>query len=139
MVVVVRPALDKYLDLIARADASESYDINDNNDETPNAGCVSTYKHNQQSKFGRIGCFCRTLSELERWCPAYVVPARWRQAVRDGEGFLAGWGEQAEALGWTARDLFGLHEVPTRSHPAYQKPLRLHGADFGCCTAVPWW
>jgi hypothetical protein len=24
--------------------------------------------------------------------------------------FLAKWGEQAEALGWTARDLFGLHE-----------------------------
>jgi len=47
------PALGKYLDLIARAESSESYDTNDNNDETPNAGCVSTYKHNQQSKFGR--------------------------------------------------------------------------------------
>jgi hypothetical protein len=49
--------MGKYLDLIARAEASESYDINDINDKTPNAGCVSAYRHNQQYRFGRIGRF----------------------------------------------------------------------------------
>ena len=127
-----RPALGKYLDLIARAKASENYDINDINDKIPNGGCVPAHKHNQQSRFGRIGRFGRTLSELERRCPAHVEPARWRQALRDGEGFLAEWGEQAEALGWTAPDLFGLHEIPARAHPAYQRLSRYD------CTGLIW-
>jgi hypothetical protein len=44
--------------------------------------------------------------------------------MEDGERFLAEWGEQAEALGWTSRDLFGLHEVPTYPHPTYQRLSR---------------
>ena len=55
-------------------------------------------------RFGRFG---RTLSELERHCPDLVELSRWQQAVEDGQRFLAQWGEQAEALGWTSRDLFG--------------------------------
>jgi hypothetical protein len=46
---------------------------------------------------------------LERGCPDAVPVARWREAVDDGSRFLGQWGEQAEALGWTAEDLFGLH------------------------------
>jgi len=60
----------------------------------------------QKTPFGRL---CRSVAPFG---PTYVDPADWRQAVADGRCFLAAWGEQAEALGWTARELFGLH-TPT--------------------------
>ena len=50
--------------------------------------------------------------------------ARWQRAIDDGRAFLAQWGEQAQALGWTARDLFGLHEVPGNPHPSYSRLSR---------------
>ena len=56
--------------------------------------------------------------------PECVEPARWQQAVRDAEYFLAKWGVQAIALGWTARDLFGLHPVPERPAASYQRLAR---------------
>ena len=65
------------------------------------------------SNFGRI------LTALEAGCPDHVPVDRWHLAVEDGRRFLARWGEQAEALGWTARDLFGLHTPPAASHPSY--------------------
>jgi hypothetical protein len=46
---------------------------------------------------------------LEQRCPDAVPVARWQKAVEDGRAFLAQWAEQAEALGWTPDDLFGLH------------------------------
>jgi hypothetical protein len=61
---------------------------------------------------------------LERKCPAYVDVADWQQAIEDGHKFLARWGEQAEALGWTARELFGLHPVPERPAPSYRRLSR---------------
>src|SRR5262249_2224071 len=54
------------------------------------------------------GHFKRTFAHLQLKPPAMVDVARWRQCVEDGKRFLAAWGEQAEALGWDARDLFGL-------------------------------
>jgi hypothetical protein len=51
---------------------------------------------------------------LERRCPEFVEAVRWQQAVEDGRLFLAPWGEQAHALGWTSRELFGLHTAPER-------------------------
>ena len=44
--------------------------------------------------------------------------------------------EKQKHAAQTERDRISLlsveaeHEVPTRTHPAYQKPLRLHGADL---------
>jgi hypothetical protein len=61
---------------------------------------------------------------LERKFPAYVDVADWQQAIEDGHKFLARWGEQAEALGWTARELFGLHPVPERPAPSYRRLSR---------------
>jgi len=46
----------------------------------------------------------KTFAALERRCPDYVEAGRWRQAVEDGRRFLAQWGEQAAAFGWTSRD-----------------------------------
>jgi hypothetical protein len=44
--------------------------------------------------------------------------------VEDGRRFLARWGDQAGALGWTAEDLFGLHTPPERPHPSYRRLSR---------------
>jgi len=49
---------------------------------------------------------------------------RWQQAVADGKTFLAQWGEQAEALGWTAKDLFGLLTVPGHAKPSFNRLSR---------------
>jgi hypothetical protein len=46
---------------------------------------------------------------LRRGPPEGVDDARWRAALTDGDAFMETWGDQAEALGWTAADLFGLH------------------------------
>ena len=37
---------------------------------------------------------------------------------------LAQWGQQAEALGWTSRDLFGLHKPPDKPAPSYRRLSR---------------
>jgi hypothetical protein len=100
----------RYLDIIARMEAQE-HDQNDINDKRPT----------QRSAFSRLNRFGRTFSELERRCPAHVEPGRWQQAVEDSKRFLAQWGEQAEILGWSTRDLFGLHEVPASPHPSYRR------------------
>jgi hypothetical protein len=48
----------------------------------------------------------------------------WQQAVEDGHRFLAIWGTPAEVLGWTSRDLFGLHDIPVDAHPSYRRLSR---------------
>jgi len=68
--------------------------------------------------------FAKTLAALERRCPDYVEEERWQRAVEDGRRFLTRWGEKAIALGWTARDLFGLHEPPEKPHPSYRRLSR---------------
>jgi len=74
------------------------------------------------SDFG--GAFGRTLAALESRRPNLVPPARWQRAIEDGRAFLAKWVGQAEALGWSARDLFGLHQPPTKPHPTYTRLSR---------------
>ena len=54
----------------------------------------------------------------------HIAHDRWRQAIADGAHFLAQWGEQAAALGWTARDLFGLADIPDRPASNYQRLSR---------------
>ena len=76
--------------------------------------------------------YARMYTALHARCPDHIEPARWQQAAEDGRRFLAQWGEQAEALGWTARDLFGLHEVPANPHPRYQRLSRYD------CTGLIW-
>jgi hypothetical protein len=66
----------------------------------------------------------RILTVLKSRCPDHVPVDRWQAAVEDGRAFLATWGEQAEALGWTARDLFGLHTPPEQPHPSYRRLSR---------------
>jgi hypothetical protein len=69
---------------------------------------------------------------LQLKAPALIDVARWRQCVEDGSKFLAVWDEQAEALGWSSADLFGLHEPPEQPHPSYQRLSRYD------CTGLIW-
>ena len=65
--------------------------------------------------------YSRTMTALESRCP-YLVPVdRWQLALDDAHVFLARWGKQAEALGWTVKDLFGLHTPPEKPHPSYSR------------------
>jgi hypothetical protein len=43
---------------------------------------------------------------------------------------LAKWGEQAQALGWTSADLFGLHTPPANPHPSYNRLSRYDTAGL---------
>jgi hypothetical protein len=99
--------MGRYLDILRRAEA-EHCDKSDESDKRP--------------PFGRLCRFGRALQALEKRCPAYVDPAHWRQAVADGRRFMATWGEQAAALGWTARELFGAHTPPERPTASYRRP-----------------
>lgn len=66
----------------------------------------------------------KVFAHLQLKPPALVPVGRWQQAVEDGKRFLAKWGEQAQALGWSSADLFGLHEIPAKPHPSYSRLSR---------------
>jgi hypothetical protein len=76
--------------------------------------------------------FAEALDALERRRPEYVEPERWQQCLIDAQRFLASWGDKAAALGWTADELFGLHEPPARPHPSYSRLSRYD------CTGLLW-
>jgi hypothetical protein len=57
-------------------------------------------------------------------CPRFIDHGDWQQAVKDGDRFLARWGEQADGLGWLARDLFGLHTAPANPPQNYRRLSR---------------
>jgi hypothetical protein len=73
---------------------------------------------------GRPPLLGRTFAALEARCPEYVDRDRWQQCITDGRAFLTTWGSQAEALGWDARSLFGLHKPPDLPHPSYRRLSR---------------
>jgi hypothetical protein len=64
------------------------------------------------------------LAALRATCPAYVPEDWWRQAISDATSFVCAWGGQAQALGWTARELFGLHTPPERPLASYRRLAR---------------
>lgn len=68
--------------------------------------------------------YSRVLASLRSECPALIESEAWQRAVADAETFLARWGEQADALGWTARDLFGLQPVPERPGASFRRLAR---------------
>jgi hypothetical protein len=85
------------------------YDKNDKNDKKVVASTLP---------------FAHVLDQLERRCPDYVEAERWRQCVKDAQKFIAAWGDKALALGWTAGELFGLHEPPAKPRPSYSRLSR---------------
>jgi hypothetical protein len=111
----------KYLDILKRGGGDKS----DRSDKSPPA-------HDRRPDFGRFSRFRRgprgfcqsAFDALERKCPEYVDHERWQQAVADGRRFLAQWGDKAAALGWSARDLFGLAAIPGNPPPNYRRLSR---------------
>jgi hypothetical protein len=102
--------MGKYLDLLtARAEPMK---------------CDKSDKSDKSFPFGRLSRFGRILEELERRCPDHVDPSDWELAIGDARAFLSSWGEQAEALGWTTADLFGLAPVPERPTADYRRLSR---------------
>jgi len=74
----------------------------------------------------------RVFAVLQMKCPALVPVERWHLAVEDGRRLLATWGTQAEALGWSSADLFGLHTPPDKPHATYNRLSRYD------CTGLCW-
>ena len=70
------------------------------------------------------GAHASALAALRADCPAYVPEDRWRQAIADATAFISKRGAQAQALGWTARELFGLHTPPERPLAGYRRLAR---------------
>src|SRR5262249_41844336 len=76
--------------------------------------------------FFEVAQLAHLLSEGTPWSssaatnPATGLVPPSRCAVR----FLARWGEQAEAFGWTSRDLFGLPTVPEHAKPRFNRLSR---------------
>jgi hypothetical protein len=68
--------------------------------------------------------YASALAALRATCPAYVPDDRWRQVIADATSFVPEWGGQAEAFGWTARELFGLHTPPKRPVASYRRLAR---------------
>ena len=61
---------------------------------------------------------------LERRCPDFVEPNRWHQAIEGRPKVSRLMGRAADALGWTARELFGLHTPPERPAATYRRLSR---------------
>jgi hypothetical protein len=68
--------------------------------------------------------YASALATLRATCPVYVPEDRWRQAIADAMSFISEWGGQAQAFGWTARELFGLHSPPERPAANYSRLSR---------------
>ena len=68
--------------------------------------------------------YASALAVLRANCPACVPEDRWHQAIVDATVFAPKWGAQAEAFGWTERELFGLPDVPDRPRPSYERLSR---------------
>ncbi len=113
--------MGKYLDIIRQAEGCAA--LTTKTTLTTKAPLV-TVQGDLPPLFGRLNRFCRTFAALESHCPELVPIARWQQCVEDGQRFLATWGEQAERLGWTSRDLFGLFPVPANPHPSFARLSR---------------
>jgi hypothetical protein len=131
--------MGKYLDILEREERG-GYDKNDLNDKSRASDSRAGASDSRARAFGRISRLSRSpepyydpaLYALERRCPEYVEPERWRQCVLDAQKFLAAWGDKALALGWTADELFGLHEPPAKPHPIYNRLARYD------CTGLIW-
>jgi hypothetical protein len=66
----------------------------------------------------------KVLGALLSSCPKFIEPDRWQEAIHDSKRFLEAWEVQAHALGWSSRELFGLHPIPRDPGPKYSRLSR---------------
>ena len=108
----------RYLETFRQAvRAASKYEKNELNEKSPTLNSLNSF-NSYPRPFGKV------LEALESRCPDYVDTPRWQRCVEDAKAFLGTWGEQAEALGWDSRDLFGLHKPPEHPHPSYSRKSR---------------
>jgi hypothetical protein len=88
------------------------------NAQNSHAQGLASKRGSEQNPYGS------KIATLEARCPDLVPVDRWQQAVADGRTFLVRWGDQAHALGWTVRDLFGLLTVPEHAKPSFNRLSR---------------
>lgn len=74
--------------------------------------------------------FGEALGSLQLNRPEFVDQERWQQCIADAKRFLETWGGQANALGWSPTDLFGLHQPPEHPHCTYQRLSRFDHAGL---------
>jgi len=127
-------AINPYLQKLKTRDLSQPTKLTEPGTGSGFVGFVSSQRCQvfKNSAPPKPGAFQNDFTALVLRCPDHVEPDRWQQAVEDSRRFLAQWGEQAVALGWTARDLFGLHQVPDSPHPSYRRLSRYD------CTGLCW-
>jgi hypothetical protein len=101
--------MGRYLDIIRREPTDQPTDCE--RSERCERWAVSGSAENHEEGFFRLIRFFRSPEELEHRRPARIEPADSQEAIEDGHKFLAHRGMQSEALGWTARELFGLYQV----------------------------
>jgi hypothetical protein len=68
--------------------------------------------------------YAYALAALRATCPVCVPEDRWCQAIADATSFISEWGGQAQAFGWTVRELFGLHTPPEEPPASYERLAR---------------
>jgi len=93
-------------------------------EDTPSEGIETPKNTTPANPQNRQNPLCSALTAVESACPEHVPEERWRDAVADARRFLAEWGEQAVALGWTTDDLFGLAPIPDRPKPSFERLSR---------------
>jgi hypothetical protein len=74
--------------------------------------------------------YASALAALQAKCPGFVPEDLWHQAIADAMAFIPGWGAEAQAFGWTARELFGLPQVPERPTANYSRLSRVDEAGL---------
>jgi hypothetical protein len=99
----------RYLDVLDRVAEAHAKAKSAKSAKSDLRGRAQNSQNSQNSHTQKLGS---VLVALESRCPDLVPLDRWQQAVADGKTFLAQWGEQAQALGWTTKDLFGLLTAP---------------------------
>jgi hypothetical protein len=132
--------MNRYLVKLDSLDEKRAYPSNPQNPQNPPKRGFEGFEGSPSSAFLPLaipptelstGPYASSLATLRAKCPAYVDQARWQQAIKDAEGFVAAWGEQAEALGWTDGDLFGLPELPDQPRADHDRLRRVDA--LGLC------
>lgn len=152
-----KPALQRYsVDLVKETPRNSkpgvtqglSNQINDvtllrafsaNSDSQPDKGCVAAAAAPEEEAGCKVEIielpqaqrYRKVFAFLQLQPPALVPVERWQRCVEDGSRFLAKWGDQAEALGWSSADLFGLHIPSANPHPSYSRLSRYD--ETGLC------
>jgi len=96
----------------------------DSKRDTPSRRCLAAEAEPRQYSEPLSTFYRHVFTALQDRCPEHVAAPAWRQALADGHRFLTQWGRQAEALGWTSCDLFGLHKPPDKPAPTYRRLSR---------------